>query len=139
MKFNVIDFYGLTAKFSINLVRGFRVLHNLPKCWIEITSCTTEHGAYESGNTTIYQSQVTKKYYMVRYFDGCFNKMYAEINGVDWVRLKTELDDFWHTQKPIYREIWSLCENGEMSYKEKSIRLLKIKKEAKDILLRMVA
>lgn len=139
MKFNVIDFYDLNVKFPINLVRSFRVMRNIPKCWTEITSCTTEHGTYESGNTTIYQSQSTKKYYIVRYFDGCFNKMYAEIEGIDWVRLKSILDNFLDTQKPIYREIWSLCANGEMSYKEKSIRLLKIKEEAKDILSRMVA
>lgn len=139
MKFNVTDFYGLYVKFSVNLVRRFRVLHNIPKCWVEVANCTTQHGTYESGNTTIYQSQTTKKYYMVRYFDGCFNQMYTEINGVDWCRLKSELDDFWKSKRVINNEMWSLCENGEMTYREKNVRYSRMKEEAKDILLRMVA
>jgi hypothetical protein len=75
-------------KYNVKLAHGFRVLNSLPKCWEEIGSTTTAHGHYETGITTIYQSKGTKKYYFVRYFDGCFNKMYAGTLGVDWRTLK---------------------------------------------------
>lgn len=75
-------------KFNVKIARGFRVLNSLPKCWEEICTTTTAHGHFETGITTIYQSKSTKKYYFVRYFDGCFNKMYAETLGVDWRALK---------------------------------------------------
>lgn len=67
---------------TIDFVRGFRVLNNKPKCWKEITSIITQHGMYESGVTHIYQSTNTKKYYAVRFFDGCFSEMYSEIENI---------------------------------------------------------
>ena len=47
-KFSVINFYGINHKFDVNIVRRFRVLNNVPKCWVQIASCTTAHGMYES-------------------------------------------------------------------------------------------
>ena len=41
IKFSVIDFYGIYYKFDVKLARGFRVLNKIPKCWKEVTSCTT--------------------------------------------------------------------------------------------------
>lgn len=139
MKINVIEFFDVYVKFGVNLVRKFRVLHTLPNCWEEVTSCTTEHSAYESGITTIYQSKTTKKYYMVRYFDGCFNQMYAEVSGIDWKQLKNTIHDFWKVQSLIHKEMWHLCDSGEMTYKEKNIRVGKMRKQSELILLGMVA
>lgn len=101
MKYNVIEFHGIAYKFGVDLIRRFRVLNNIPKCWEEVTSCTTSHGTYESGLTKIYQSKTTKKYYMVRYFDGCFNQMYAEVSGVDWHKLKSEIEGLWSSTNPM--------------------------------------
>ena len=104
-KFSVINFYGINHKFDVNIVRRFRVLNNVPKCWKEVASCTTIHGIYESGTTTIYQSKTTKKYYMVRYFDGCFNEMYAEVVGVDWHALNKEMKAFWESIRPMWSDM----------------------------------
>lgn len=138
IKYSVTKFYGIYHKFEVNLVRRFRVLHDVPKCWEEVTSCITPHGTYESGSTTIYQSKTTKKYYMVRYFDGCFSQMYAEVNGVDWHRLKNELSAFWQSTDTMRHEMWDRCHNGEMTYKEKNIREQRIRDKAKDLLIKLV-
>lgn len=138
IKYSVTSFYGIYHKFDVNLVRKFRVLRDVPKCWEEVTSCVTQHGTYESGSTTIYQSKATKKYYMVRYFDGCFSKVYAEVNGVDWHRLKREISAFWNPINTMRHEMWDRCENGEMTYKEKNIREQKIRDKAKDLLIKLV-
>lgn len=79
------------GSYNIQLVRGFRILHSYPKCWKEVLTCTTQHGMYESGITHIYQSTNTKKFYIVRYFDGCFNEMYSETIGVDWNVVKEKI------------------------------------------------
>ena len=89
--FRIDDLYG--GSYNINLVRGFRILHSYPKCWKEILTCATQHGMYESGITRIYQSTNTKKFYIVRYFDGCFNEMYSETIGVDWNAVKRGVDE----------------------------------------------
>ena len=138
IKYNVIEFYGIYYKFGVNLVRRFRVLNNIPKCWEEVTSCVTQHGTYESGTTTIYQSRTTKKYYMVRYFDGCFSQMYAKVNGIDWHRLKDELLGFWKSTDAMRHEMWNRCYDGEMTYKEKNIREQRIRDKAKDLLIKLV-
>lgn len=90
-KYKVIAFSNVDVDFDVELVRGFRVLHKMPKCWDKITNCKTCHGSYESGSTDIYMSKNTKKYYMVRYFDGCFSEMYAEVQGVNWEYLRDEV------------------------------------------------
>lgn len=138
MQYKVIEFYGINETFNVNLVRKFRVLHNTPKCWEIVTSCTTPHGRYESGTTTIYQSKTTKKFYMVRYFDGCFSQMYAEVNGVDWVDLKKQISDFWSSTEQMRKEMWNRCHDGEMTYAEKNIRENRIREKAKDLLVRLV-
>lgn len=138
IKFSVIGFYGIYYKFDVKLARGFRVLNKIPKCWKEVTSCTTSHNTYESGTTTIYHSKTTKKYYMVRYFDGCFSKMYAEVNGIDWYRLKDEISSFYKSTDAMRHEMWYACENGEMTYKEKNIREKRIRDKAKDLLIKLV-
>lgn len=93
IKINEIHGYWPTS-FGIKLARRFRPLSKLPKCWEEVSWCITKHGSYESGSTTIYQSRNTKKYYLVRYFDGCFNKMYAEdASGIDWKKIESTLKE----------------------------------------------
>lgn len=88
--YKIDDLFG--GSYNITLVRGFRVLHSFPKCWKELLTCTTQHGLYETGITRIFQSENTKKYYIVRYFDGCFNEMYAETKGIEWADIKEALD-----------------------------------------------
>lgn len=138
-KFNVIEYHGIYHKFGVDLVRRFRVLHKVPKCWEEVTGCVTQHGTYESGSTTIYQSKTTKKYYMVRYFDGCFSQMYAEVSGVDWRTLKSEIEGLWGSTEQMRHEMWERCQYGEMTYLEKNVRTQMIRNRAKDLLLRLVA
>ena len=138
MKFSVIKFYGIDHKFDVNIVRRFRVLNNIPKCWIQIASCTTAHGMYESGITTIYQSKTTKKCYMVRYFDGCFNEMYAEVVGVDWDALNKEMKAFWESVKPIWSEMTHNQNNGEMGRMERYIRKNRLRNKGRDLLAKLV-
>ena len=138
MKFSVIKFYGIDHKFDVNIVRRFRVLNNIPKCWIQIASCTTAHGMYESGVTTIYQSKTTKKCYMVRYFDGCFNEMYAEVVGVDWDALNKEMKAFWESVKPIWSEMTHNQNNGEMGRMERYIRKNRLRNKGRDLLAKLV-
>ena len=137
-KFSVIKFYGIDHKFDVNIVRRFRVLNNIPKCWIQIASCTTAHGMYESGVTTIYQSKTTKKCYMVRYFDGCFNEMYAEVVGVDWDALNKEMKAFWESVKPIWSEMTHNQNNGEMGRMEQYIRKNRLRNKGRDLLAKLV-
>ena len=137
-KFSVIKFYGIDYKFDVNIVRSFRVLNNVPKCWVQIASCTTAHGMYESGITTIYQSKTTKKCYMVRYFDGCFNEMYAEIVGVDWGTLNKEMKTFWESVKPIWSEMTHNQNNGEMGRMERYIRKNRLRNKGRDLLTKLV-
>ena len=137
-KFSVIKFYGIDYKFDVNIVRSFRVLNNVPKCWVQIASCTTAHGMYESGITTIYQSKTTKKCYMVRYFDGCFNEMYAEIVGVDWGALNKEMKTFWESVKPIWSEMTHNQNNGEMGRMERYIRKNRLRNKGRDLLAKLV-
>ena len=137
-KFSVIKFYGIDYKFDVNIVRRFRVLNNVPKCWIQIASCTTAHGMYESGITTIYQSKTTKKCYMVRYFDGCFNEMYAEVVGVDWGALNKEMKTFWESVKPIWSEMTHNQNNGEMGRMERYIRKNRLRNKGRDLLAKLV-
>ena len=137
-KFSVIKFYGIDYKFDVNIVRRFRVLNNVPKCWVQIASCTTAHGMYESGITTIYQSKTTKKCYMVRYFDGCFNEMYAEIVGVDWGALNKEMKTFWESVKPIWSEMTHNQNNGEMGRMERYIRKNRLRNKGRDLLAKLV-
>lgn len=138
MKFSVIKFYGIDHKFDVNIVRRFRVLNNVPKCWVQIASCTTAHGMYESGTTTIYQSKTTKKCYMVRYFDGCFNEMYAEVVGVDWDSLNKEMKAFWESVKPIWSEMTHNQNNGEMGRMERYIRKNRLRNKGRDLLAKLV-
>ena len=138
MKFSVIKFYGIDHKFDVNIVRRFRVLNNIPKCWIQIASCTTAHGMYESGVTTIYQSKTTKKCYMVRYFDGCFNEMYAEVVGVDWGALNKEMKTFWESVKPMWSEMTHNQNNGEMGRMERYIRKNRLRNKGRDLLAKLV-
>lgn len=138
MKFSVIKFYGIDHKFDVNIVRKFRVLNNVPKCWVQIASCTTAHGMYESGVTTIYQSKTTKKCYMVRYFDGCFNEMYAEVVGVDWDVLNKEMKAFWESVKPIWSEMTHNQNNGEMGRMERYIRKNRLRNKGRDLLAKLV-
>lgn len=138
MKFSVIKFYGIDYKFDVNIVRSFRVLNNVPKCWVQIASCTTAHGMYESGTTTIYQSKTTKKCYMVRYFDGCFNEMYAEVVGVDWGALNKEMKTFWESVKPIWSEMTHNQNNGEMGRMERYIRKNRLRNKGRDLLAKLV-
>lgn len=138
MKFSVIKFYDIDYKFDVNIVRRFRVLNNIPKCWIQIASCTTAHGMYESGITTIYQSKTTKKCYMVRYFDGCFNEMYAEVVGVDWDVLNKEMKTFWESVKPIWSEMTHNQNNGEMGRMERYIRKNRLRNKGRDLLAKLV-
>ena len=138
MKFSVIKFYGIDYKFDVNIVRSFRVLNNVPKCWVQIASCTTAHGMYESGITTIYQSKTTKKCYMVRYFDGCFNEMYAEVVGVDWGALNKEMKTFWESVKPIWSEMTHNQNNGEMGRMERYIRKNRLRNKGRDLLVKLV-
>ena len=137
-KFSVINFYGIDYKFDVNIVRSFRVLNNVPKCWVQIASCTTAHGMYESGITTIYQSKTTKKCYMVRYFDGCFNEMYAEVVGVDWGALNKEMKTFWESVKPIWSEMTHNQNNGEMGRMERYIRKNRLRNKGRDLLIKLV-
>ena len=137
-KFSVIKFYGIDYKFDVNIVRSFRVLNNVPKCWVQIASCTTAHGMYESGITTIYQSKTTKKCYMVRYFDGCFNEMYAEVVGVDWGALNKEMKTFWGSVKPIWSEMTHNQNNGEMGRMERYIRKNRLRNKGRDLLAKLV-
>ena len=137
-KFSVIKFYGIDYKFDVNIVRSFRVLNNVPKCWAQIASCTTAHGMYESGITTIYQSKTTKKCYMVRYFDGCFNEMYAEVVGVDWGALNKEMKTFWESVKPIWSEMTHNQNNGEMGRMERYIRKNRLRNKGRDLLTKLV-
>ena len=137
-KFSVIKFYGIDYKFDVNIVRRFRVLNNIPKCWIQIASCTTAHGMYESGVTTIYQSKTTKKCYMVRYFDGCFNEMYAEVVGVDWDALNKEMKAFWESVKPMWSEMTHNQNNGEMGRMERYIRKNRLRNKGRDLLAKLV-
>lgn len=137
-KFSVIKFYGIDYKFDVNIVRSFRVLNNVPKCWVQIASCTTAHGMYESGTTTIYQSKTTKKCYMVRYFDGCFNEMYAEVVGVDWSALNKEMKTFWESVKPIWSEMTHNQNNGEMGRMERYIRKNRLRNKGRDLLAKLV-
>ena len=137
-KFSVIKFYGIDYKFDVNIVRSFRVLNNVPKCWVQIASCTTAHGMYESGITTIYQSKTTKKCYMVRYFDGCFNEMYAEVVGVDWGALNKEMKTFWESVKPIWSEMTYNQNNGEMGRMERYIRKNRLRNKGRDLLAKLV-
>ena len=137
-KFSVIKFYGIDYKFDVNVVRRFRVLNNIPKCWIQIASCTTAHGMYESGVTTIYQSKTTKKCYMVRYFDGCFNEMYAEVVGVDWDALNKEMKAFWESVKPMWSEMTHNQNNGEMGRMERYIRKNRLRNKGRDLLAKLV-
>ena len=137
-KFSVIKFYGIDYKFDVNIVRSFRVLNNVPKCWVQIASCTTAHGMYESGTTTIYQSKTTKKCYMVRYFDGCFNEMYAEVVGVDWDVLNKEMKTFWESVKPIWSEMAHNQNNGEMGRMERYIRKNRLRNKGRDLLAKLV-
>ena len=137
-KFSVIKFYGIDYKFDVNIVRSFRVLNNVPKCWTQIASCTTAHGMYESGTTTIYQSKTTKKCYMVRYFDGCFNEMYAEVVGVDWGALNKEMKTFWESVKPIWSEMTHNQNNGEMGRMERYIRKNRLRNKGRDLLAKLV-
>ena len=137
-KFSVINFYGIDYKFDVNIVRSFRVLNNVPKCWVQIASCTTAHGMYESGITTIYQSKTTKKCYMVRYFDGCFNEMYAEVVGVDWDALNKEMKAFWESVKPIWSEMTHNQNNGEMGRMERYIRKNRLRNKGRDLLAKLV-
>ena len=137
-KFSVIKFYGIDHKFDVNIVRRFRVLNNIPKCWIQVASCTTAHGMYESGVTTIYQSKTTKKCYMVRYFDGCFNEMYAEVVGVDWDALNKEMKAFWESVKPIWSEMTHNQNNGEMGRMERYIRKNRLRNKGRDLLAKLV-
>ena len=137
-KFSVIKFYGIDYKFDVNIVRRFRVLNNVPKCWVQIASCTTAHGMYESGITTIYQSKTTKKCYMVRYFDGCFNEMYAEVVGVDWGALNKEMKTFWESVKPIWSEMTHNQNNGEMGRMERYIRKNRLRNKGRDLLAKLV-
>lgn len=140
MQYKITEFQGIyNPNISVTLVRRFRVLHNLPKCWEEVCCCCTPHGTYESGLTTIYQSKTTKKFYMVRYFDGCFSQMYAEVSGVDWREIKREMDVFWRTKDVAMRSMWDACHNGEMTYREKNIRVERMRNEAKDLLMRLAA
>ena len=138
MKFSVIKFYGIDHKFDVNIVRRFRVLNNVPKCWVQIASCTTAHGMYESGVTTIYQSKTTKKCYMVRYFDGCFNEMYAEVVGVDWDALNKEMKAFWESVKPIWSEMTHNQNNGEIGRMERYIRKNRLRNKGRDLLAKLV-
>ena len=138
MKFSVIKFYGIDHKFDVNIVRRFRVLNNIPKCWIQVASCTTAHGMYESGVTTIYQSKTTKKCYMVRYFDGCFNQMYAEVVGVDWHALNKEMKAFPESVKPIWSEMTHNQNNGEMGRMERYIRKNRLRNKGRDLLAKLV-
>ena len=137
-KFSVIKFYGIDYKFDVNIVRRFRVLNNVPKCWVQIASCTTAHGMYESGITTIYQSKTTKKCYMVRYFDGCFNEMYAEVVGVDWGALNKEMKTFWESVKPIWSEMTHNQNNGEMGRMERYIRKNRLRNKGRDLLAKLL-
>ena len=137
-KFSVIKFYGIDYKFDVSIVRSFRVLNNVPKCWVQIASCTTAHGMYESGTTTIYQSKTTKKCYMVRYFDGCFNEMYAEVVGVDWGALNKEMKTFWESVKPIWSEMTHNQNNGEMGRMERYIRKNRLRNKGRDLLTKLV-
>ena len=137
-KFSVIKFYGIDYKFDVNIVRSFRVLNKVPKCWVQIASCTTAHGMYESGITTIYQSKTTKKCYMVRYFDGCFNEMYAEVVGVDWGALNKEMKTFWESVKPIWSEMTHNQNNGEMGRMERYIRKNRLRNKGRDLLAKLV-
>ena len=137
-KFSVIKFYDIDYKFDVNIVRSFRVLNNVPKCWVQIASCTTAHGMYESGITTIYQSKTTKKCYMVRYFDGCFNEMYAEVVGVDWGALNKEMKTFWESVKPIWSEMTHNQNNGEMGRMERYIRKNRLRNKGRDLLAKLV-
>ena len=137
-KFSVIKFYDIDYKFDVNIVRSFRVLNNVPKCWVQIASCTTAHGMYESGTTTIYQSKTTKKCYMVRYFDGCFNEMYAEVVGVDWGALNKEMKTFWESVKPIWSEMTHNQNNGEMGRMERYIRKNRLRNKGRDLLAKLV-
>lgn len=137
-KFSVINFYGIDLKFDVNIVRKFRVLNNVPKCWKKIASCTTAHGMYESGTTTIYQSKTTKKCYMVRYFDGCFNKMYAEVVGVDWGALNKEMRSFWENIEPMWRDMLHSENNSEMGHMERYIRHNRLRNKGRDLLIKLV-
>ena len=138
MKFSVIKFYGIDHKFDVNIVRRFRVLNNIPKCWIQVASCTTAHGMYESGVTTIYQSKTTKKCYMVRYFDGCVNQMYAEVVGVDWDALNKAMKAFWESIKPMWSDMLHSENNCEMGHIERYIRHNRLKNKGRDLLAKLV-
>lgn len=137
-KLSVINFGGIDLKFDVNIVRKFRVLNNVPKCWKKIASCTTAHGMYESGTTTIYQSKTTKKCYMVRYFDGCFNKMYAEVVGVDWDALNKEMRSFWENIEPMWRDMLHSENNSEMGHMERYIRHNRLRNKGRDLLIKLV-
>ena len=137
-KLSVINFGGIDLKFDVNIVRRFRVLNNVPKCWVQIASCTTAHGMYESGTTTIYQSKTTKKCYMVRYFDGCFNKMYAEVVGVDWDALNKEMRSFWESIKPMWSDMLHSENNSEMGHMERYIRHNRLRNKGRDLLAKLV-
>lgn len=137
-KLSVINFYGIEHKFDVNIVRKFRVLNNVPKCWKEVASCTTAHGMHESGTTTIYQSKTTKKCYMVRYFDGCFKKMYAEVVGVDWDALNKEMRSFWESIKPMWSDMLHSENYSEMGHMERYIRHNRLRNKGKDLLIKLV-
>lgn len=137
-KLSVINFGGIDLNFDVNIVRKFRVLNNVPKCWKEVASCTTAHGMYESGTTTIYQSKTTKKCYMVRYFDGCFNKMYAEVVGVDWDALNKEMRSFWENIEPMWRDMLHSENYSEMGHMERYIRHNRLRNKGRDLLIKLV-
>ena len=75
---------------------------------------------------------------MVRYFDGCFNEMYAEVVGVDWGALNKEMKTFWESVKPIWSEMTYNQNNGEMGRMERYIRKNRLRNKGRDLLAKLV-
>lgn len=104
--------------FDVQLARGFRVLHRFPKTWYKVASCVTEHSTYESGLTNIYWSKNTHKFYMVRFFDGCFSEMYAETIGVDWADLNKKAEDVLKSFNADFQALRTSYKNNKITREE---------------------
>lgn len=121
----VISFHTIFS-FDVKLARSFRVLHRFPKTWYKVASCVTEHSAYESGLTNIYWSKNTHKFYMVRFFDGCFSEMYAETIGIDWTDLSKKMVKIKKSFDVDFQVLRSSYKNNEITKEELEAKRLEL-------------
>ena len=75
---------------------------------------------------------------MVRYFDGCFNEMYAEVTGVDWHALNKEMKAFWESIRPMWSDMLHSENCGEMGHMERYIRHNRLRNKGRDLLAKLV-